>query len=188
MRRQIILLPLISAILVVCLGTARVDAMTISGGAVAFYSWWSPSFENMIRGNFGPAGVAGSSKTVSHNSDFSMKPSFLLGPSLSITLPAGFSISTVFLWGNWFHGAGGFYQSDFTTSNYNRYLFETGKWDLDVLVNYAVNRYLKLFGGIKYQGYSYDYTISVVRVYPSVAPFLHCLPECTRAAGGPVSA
>jgi hypothetical protein len=141
------------ALLAMALVPSQGWAASVSAGAATFFSWWSPSFENGVTGKVGPQ-APGSSM----NRQFTMGPSFLVGPTVSVTLPAGFSVSSVFLWGSWFSG-----DSSSFNANYGyrtRYDFDVRKWDLDVLVNYALNRYLKLFGGIKYQGYRYHYTVA----------------------------
>jgi hypothetical protein len=155
---------LVMAVLMSLFAQPQANAASISGGVAAFNSWWSPSYKDMATGR-----NRSFTGTAVFNDSFHMNPAFLVGPSLSISLPAGFSVSTVFLYGSWFHSDAAYYTSLYKTS----FSIDAKKYDLDVLVHYALHRYLKLFTGIKYQGYSFkggvvqvDYSLTGVNVTP----------------------
>jgi hypothetical protein len=151
---------LILAAAVLLLVPVRGGAVTVSAGAATFFSWWEPSFENDLRGK-----SAFDRGLYRISSDFEMGPSFLVGPTVSVTLPAGFSVSSVFLYGSWFHAESTLDARD--GSDYVRLPLDADhivKWDLDVLLNYALNRHLKIFTGIKAQGYEYNLTNTSINV------------------------
>jgi hypothetical protein len=166
MRKRIIGTMITAAATVLLLVPSQGKAAGVSLGASTFFSWWQPSFEDRAQGKI----WNGANGAYATTRNFHIPPAFLLGPSLQLTLPGGFSISSVFLWSRWFH-------CDFEKYNYNyiggslSYLttkLDISKWDLDVLLNYAASRYLKFFMGFKYQGYYFDQHYITIRILPSV--------------------
>lgn len=143
-------------------------AVTLSVGAASFYSWWSPSFENDLRGK--SAFDRCLAKVASH---FTVNPSFLVGPIASVTLPAGFSTSAAFFYGSWFKARSTLDTID-NTGLYRLPLhLDVVKWDLDVLVNYALNNYVKVFVGMRVQGYDYDVkSITYNLTNPTIADYV----------------
>lgn len=152
-----ILFPLFLSLIMVCfLVPVSAVAMNLNIGINTFYAWWSPSFKDLMTNK----------TTVLHpavrpyNAQFNMCPSFLVGPSLSMTLPAGFSLSAVFLWGGWYHARADILNYQISSANIftDSYSMDIKKWDLDVLLNYQLTEYMKIFTGLKYQGYNYDFS------------------------------
>ncbi len=72
----------------------------------------------------------------------SIDPSFLYGPVLALGFGRGWSLSTVFLYGRFTME-----EDDGASSKINRY-------DSDTALNYSINRYIKLFAGPKFMGYT----------------------------------
>lgn len=69
------------------------------------------------------------------------KPGWLYGPVLSVRFLDDWSIASVFLYGK------------FTAESY---LKEITRYDSDTSLNYAINKYLKIFAGYKYMGFEWD--------------------------------
>jgi hypothetical protein len=132
-------------------------AIGVGAGISSFFAWWSPSFRDSITGH---NKIYTMPDWQGVGSSFSMKPSFLLGPTVSVRLPAGFSFSAVFLWNDWYSARSSYR----LTGNYIFFHLDITKWDLDMVLNYEVNRYIKIFTGMKYQGYRYSYTFDSVTV------------------------
>jgi len=90
---------------------------------------------------------------------FEMDPSFMYGPTLSLDISNKWKISTTALFGNFEYETG----YTFVTSGRKRVLKgEEFKWDADITLQYLFNRYLFLFGGIKYQGYNSETDITIL--------------------------
>jgi len=70
-------------------------------------------------------------------------PTFLVGPVVSLGFSEHWNISMVFLYGQFKMGEDG--GND-----------EINRVDSDISINYAINNYLKIFGGIKAMGYYWN--------------------------------
>jgi len=75
--------------------------------------------------------------------DPEVTPTFLYGPVISIGLPPDWSITAVFLYGRFTMDVGN------DDSKLSRY-------DSDLALNYSITRYMKIFGGVKFMGYTWD--------------------------------
>ncbi|MBN1533859.1 MAG: hypothetical protein JXA20_14405 [Spirochaetes bacterium] len=144
-----------AAILFILPAAREARGAGLSVGANSFYAWWSPSFKDFFTNRtaiFHPA-------IRPYNVRFDLHPSFLVGPSLSLSLPAGFTLNAVFLWSSWYHAESTITNGTYTGGCFiDAYRLDIQKWDLDVNLNYALTDYLKLFMGMKHQGYTFDYS------------------------------
>jgi hypothetical protein len=102
-------------------------ALDISIGASTWYAWWD--FEDVGRPS---------------SDEPDMDPTLLYGPVLAINFSQNWSLTTVFLYGEY-----EMKQGDGTSQDIKRY-------DSDTALNYSFNRYIKAFGGFKYMGYDWD--------------------------------
>ncbi len=80
----------------------------------------------------------------SHETD--IDPAFLYGPVLGINFTPTVSLTSVFLYGEFDMGD----DDDDGDSN------EIERYDSDTALNFALSRYVKLFGGLKYMGYDWE--------------------------------
>ena len=69
------------------------------------------------------------------------KPGWLYGPLLSLRFLDDWSVSSVFLYGKF---------------SAEQYLKEITRYDSDTSLNYAINRYFKIFAGYKYMGFKWE--------------------------------
>ncbi len=125
---------------------------SISIGAIGQFTWWKPVWQKT------PLTVNITSFVPSYT--FNIKPSYLYGPILSVFFNPAWGLSGSFVYS----------QYRATTRSYTILLSGGGyppliipvsltrtaiKMDADLLINYVINRYVKIFFGPKYQGYSY---------------------------------
>lgn len=103
---------------------SRLYAADMSAGVSTWYAWW---------------------KTVDSKNQMDLKPTLLYGPALSVSLMESWSLSGVFLYGQ-FKPAG---DAEYTPDKISR-------TDSDVSLNYNITRYFKIFGGGKYMGFKWD--------------------------------
>lgn len=113
-------------LLFISLPVSYSSATDLSLGASTWYSWWD--FKE---------------------SDMGMDPAFLYGPLLSVNFNNPFSISCILLYG------------EFKSKNEPSPDGGSGgpeaitRFDTDTTLNYNFNRYLKIFTGVKYMGFSW---------------------------------
>ncbi len=82
-------------------------------------------------------------ETLEDRDDPTIDPSFLYGPVFAIGFTSKWSLTAVFL-----YGAYDMEMSPGNTQSFKRY-------DSDTALNYSINRYVKLFGGVKAMGYDW---------------------------------
>ena len=83
-----------------------------------------------------------------------MDPSFLYGPLLSVKFLPKWTVSNSFLFGSYSATANtAFFTSAFRIPT--DYSVKTDRYDLDSTLNYAITSYIKVFAGLKIQGYSF---------------------------------
>lgn len=102
-----------------------VSALEMSVGATTWYAWW---------------------KQVDNNNDMNLDPAFLYGPMFSVRIDDSWSVSGVFLYGDFKSSEPG---ADGPPD-------EISRTDSDLAINYNLNRYFKVFLGGKYMGFSWD--------------------------------
>jgi hypothetical protein len=78
------------------------------------------------------------------NEGMDLDPALLFGPALSVRLAEDWSISGVFLYGIFKNNAEEGGPEDLR------------RFDSDLSLNYNINRYIKIFAGTKYMGFSWD--------------------------------
>ena len=105
---------------------AKLHAVDISVGAATWYTWWD--WKSPGRGNF-----------------IDIDPAFLYGPVLSVKFSDDFNLTFVYLYGKF----------DAQIPLYADTNIKLKRSDLDLALNYRLNNYFKVFGGIKYMGYKY---------------------------------
>jgi hypothetical protein len=125
-------------------------SLDVRVGAATWYAWWNPVFEDFFRGK-----LNSSVNNLYIKSSFSTRPSFLLGPYLSMGFLGKWSLSSSFLIGNWYDSSVESYttSSPYTTVRYERTDVSIRKWDLDALLSYSFTPFFKVFAGFKWQGY-----------------------------------
>jgi hypothetical protein len=125
--KRTILSPLILLTGVIFLFSSTAHALDISIGASAWYSWWD--FESI-------------GDPSSEEPD--MGSTLLYGPVLAISFSPTWSLTAVFLYGEYEMDPAGDAKQDIK------------RYDSDTALNYSLNRYIKAFVGFKYMGYDWD--------------------------------
>lgn len=132
---------------------SNASATTMSAGIYSWYAWWDfpeDTYENI-----------------------DTDPGLVYGPVLSVNFNETFSLSFVFLYGNF--NAEGTDNSDAVL--YGGYVitnkYDIDRYDGDTALNMKLNRYLKLFLGIKYSAFKYDLTASIPTGASYTAEFDH---------------
>ena len=114
---------------------SKVYAVDISVGATTWYSWWDPV-------------------STSGGSSVEIDPAFLYGPALSVKFNDDFNLTFIFLYGEF----DATMVADGDSSGGSTKVTSKRR-DSDLALNYRLNNYFKLFGGIKYMGYKYSMDI-----------------------------
>ena len=102
------------------------QSATLGIGAAGWYAWWEPEPETR---------------------DADADPGFLYGPQLLLQCSPSISVSSVFLFGKFKYYD---YSNEGTTS------MDITRYDSDTTLTYALNRYVRIFGGLKFMGYDYN--------------------------------
>ncbi len=126
-------------------------------GPVFWFTWWDPFFKNDLSTKYGGALNYARGRTIS------LPPSYLVGPTVSFTIFKKFSLGVLFVYGPKFNIERSESMVDFYSSPgsvyYTRAFGRITKYDLDTTLNYHLNRYVRVFAGIKVQGYSIKETL-----------------------------
>lgn len=119
--------------LTVTLAQRQVQAVGLTVGAATWYSWWGST----------PADGT------------TYKPGLFYGPVIGFDLNNKWSVSEIFLTGN------------FSNENPNSIPVSTvfRRYDSDTTVSYNFNRWIKFFGGLKYIRFDYNSNGSKVSVF-----------------------
>ncbi len=127
----------------ISVGALPAWALDVSIGPTAWFAWWKPAFED-IYAAYGDPGVV--------EQDFQLGPAPMYGAALSLAFSKEWSWSSVFVYGNEYRAeVNKTYTNGFRVTGAMR----IEKTDLDSTVNYSLSRTVKVFGGVKYQGYSF---------------------------------
>jgi hypothetical protein len=129
-------------LLAVAISTTPARALDLSIGPAVWYSWWTPAFWEQWNGD--------ADDTVLKKD---INSTFLFGPALALSFSPKWSLTGVFMWTGWYKAENA--KIDVGDNERNEEHLDISKYDLDTALNYTVNRYCKLFGGVKYQGYTY---------------------------------
>jgi len=79
-----------------------------------------------------------------HDGDkFNFDPGFMYGPTMSVEFNDDFNLTFLYLYGKF-------------DLNYSPFPVTFKRRDLDIALNYRLNGFFKLFGGIKYMSYTYS--------------------------------
>ncbi len=103
------------------------QSATLGIGAAGWYTWWDPRPE---------------SRESDADSDF------LFGPQLLLQFSPSISISSVFLYGTFKYYD---YSDQGTTT------MDITRYDSDTTLTYALHRFVRIFGGLKFMGYNYEF-------------------------------
>lgn len=137
------------------------QALDISVGPIVWYAWWSPNFKNLFTGNY-PGSVKNLNlvtQSQASGGSWDNTGTFLLGPAVSVKFSEKWSLAAVFTTNVPYDQTG---RSQFLNAGLsasvikNEISIKTQKYDLDTTLSYSLSPYLKIFGGLKYQGYSYS--------------------------------
>lgn len=165
-------------------GYADEKKYAVSVGAATWYAWWDPIFRQSLVAEEKGSGIRKPGKVV--YSTFSMMDSsFLYGPVLNVQFTDRWSMAGVFQFSvhggysassryvnflglNYFPASPLDLQSYYVTIRLNR----INRYDADLSFNYHLTDFLKLYLGLKYQGYTYDGKFNIVLMRQSEAhPF-----------------
>ena len=148
MSRKLSVFVLTAVFAVIIISPSAADAVEVSAGATVWYAGWNPVFKRFVTTPYS-YGI----ETVTTDAENSTNAAFLAGPVISVSFLNKFSFSTVFAIGE-FSG-----KASYTRSSYSSHYatiqstYSSRKLDIDSTLNYALFRYIKIFAGIKYQGY-----------------------------------
>lgn len=139
-------------------GEAAVNA---TAGISVFYAQWESAWREIPGYKMTPFWT---NKQVKRDSD--IDPFLLYGPVLSVSLTDRLSIASSFLWGsNYNVKLNSVYDAYDETDVYRFRAYSEEKidnmsrFDLDTTINYVVTSWFKVFAGIKYQGFDYDFDV-----------------------------
>jgi hypothetical protein len=163
-------LPVIAVLFSLVLPCRLLASVDLSIGGTAGYIWWKPAWhdsKSYLR--YATTGMATAGLFYLEDvSDFRTAGNVMGGPVLHLRFPGNWSISSVFIIGRYLFrengpSAGGGLACinppgicvPFINAMVNKYERECLKWDSDTTLGYSFNRYLKIFAGVKIQGYRY---------------------------------
>ena len=126
-RNSYLLIVLVLCCLFTVYGRDKAYAVDISVGATTWYAWWD--WENTAAGARDP----------------DVDPILFFGPVLSVKLNEDFNLTAVFLYG----------QTDAKFPDERDVKIKRS--DFDLALNYKLNNYFKVFGGLKYLDYTYSF-------------------------------
>lgn len=138
-------------------GAEAREPVGIKIGVVGWYGWWDSDYLKKLMPNTVDPRMAATS--------YKINSAPLYGPLLSVDFMKQWSFSAVFACGNHFRASGdGFlfgtgYNGNF---DYSRRSVGIFKYDLDATLSYSIIRYVKVFAGMKVQGYEGDGWLKVI--------------------------
>ena len=118
-------------ILISTLIPSKAHAVDISVGATTWYTWWDHNAADDA-----------------DDEGMDVDPAFMYGPALSVKFNNDFNLTFVYLYGKF----------DATGRPDQLYKANIKRSDADLALNYRLNDYLKLFGGLKYIGFTSSVT------------------------------
>lgn len=127
--KKIIVASGILAVLCAAFFPSAAKAADVSVGGYVWYAEWKPFFNKGFS---------------QYNMSYSSDPGFLYGPLVSVRFADQWSWSNMFLYGK-FDGDVKWGQSGYGGS----FSMDPSRFDLDSTLNYTINRYFKVFGGVK---------------------------------------
>ncbi len=122
-------------------------AAGLKAGATVWYTWWDGANRSISTGAGTP---------LSTLNRYHQVPAILYGPVLSVDFNQRWSLSVIFALGTDIRARGSYYEP--WMSGYHRLGNRYFRYDLDPTAAYAFNRYVKVFAGMKLQGYDIDGT------------------------------
>ncbi len=149
---------MITATLILC---NSLNAASLSIGGNIWYNWWKPAWYD---GSVKNRQIGYNGEIYNDFSDFSTRAGFLYGPAISLQLFDNFSISSVFMYGNFNFRSSGYDKAaniSFSTLKVSGGFLiidterKVKRWDSDSIISYSITRVVSLFVGFKAQGYSY---------------------------------
>jgi len=142
-------------------------SLNVSVGAMAWYAWWEPSFEDEVRGEGNPITAAHPGNcTEAYDDSYSMDPALMYGPVLNLGFSPKWSLGLSFLTSTKFkpessYKVDGYYPGLYTHNVNIKMDFQ--RYDVDGTLSYKLNQTFGLFLGFKYMRYEssngvYTYT------------------------------
>jgi len=153
-----IIFTIVSIIFLAALCPRSGGAVTVSAGPVVWYAWWNPMFKNALVQNY-PDRLKYLNLFMSstiNRGEWKTSGAFLYGPAVSVKLSDEWSLSSVFAVSGRYRQSGVSYTGTTTYCSRGDPVLGVRKYDLDTTVGYSPLKYLKIFCGFKYQGYSYE--------------------------------
>lgn len=146
----------VTAIMIVFVLEAYGHALAFSAGAMAWYAWWEPHFEDELRGVDNPHKANNPTMfSDAYNDRFSISRGVLAGPVVSIRFFDDWTLGAVFLAGSSYTGSGSYdvTYSAGPTIFHSETDFRARRYDADCTLTYRVSRTLGIFAGYKYSWY-----------------------------------
>ncbi len=136
------------ALAAIAFTSTRAHATGMKVGATVWYSWWDSQFlEKLISFKISPYTIKGT---------YSINPAPLYGPILAFDFDNGLSLNIVFTCGSHFKAEGrSIMIAPLESLKTDAPLY---KYDLDTTLTYSVNKFFKVFAGMKVQGHNYKAT------------------------------
>lgn len=137
--KKMVMVLMSSFMLLTVIAPLATQALDMSAGIVTWYAWWDfpeEEYENI-----------------------ETDPDFVYGPSVSFNLNDSWSLTSVFLYSHFeAEGTYSYYHVLNPTDPILPLKYNIDRFDSDTAVNYRINSYFKLYFGIKFTGYFYDFT------------------------------
>lgn len=138
------------------------DRFNASIGFRCHYAWWDPVWSKVKWSKIGTLmGGVGTDNTVPNGSNFQYNP------ILSLQFNSRWSLSGSYAYSHYEIDSSAYGISDAPTLFKVRHKNLVDKHDADLLLNFAINRWIKLVFGPKYQGYIIE---DKVRTYATSSP------------------
>ncbi|HPJ40124.1 MAG TPA: hypothetical protein PLT75_16915 [Spirochaetota bacterium] len=130
-------------------------SLNVSVGAMAWYAWWEPHFEDEFRGEGNP--ITATNPAVfseAYDDSFSMEPALMYGPVLNFGFSPQWSLGLSFLMSTKYK-FGSNYKVDQASLFTHDVIIKTDlqRYDVDGTLSYKLNRTFGLFLGYKYMRY-----------------------------------
>jgi len=160
---------LVAAIILLLASSRGYASTDINIGGTVGYIWWKPAWQDsktIVRGV--PSNTPAATMFVEDSGDFKPSSNFSGGPIVSISFLEKWSISSIFIIGRYYFREtspsisdalvfmGGTPLSAMSVNPANKYERDCLKWDSDSTISYSFNKYVRLFAGVKIQGYNYE--------------------------------
>jgi hypothetical protein len=127
------------------LAAGRLAAVDVTIGTQVWFAWWRPAWDSQE--------YTSDPGNTEYSSDLRVPdPQVLAGPVLSVSLGERLTLSSALAFGGYWTWGPRIHQNP---NNMSFEELDIRKYDLDTTLSYAATEWLRLFAGIKIQGYDY---------------------------------